>query len=43
MQCDGTKNTKIAIQVDWFLIPNAKILIFTESNAFEESMKSLIS
>ena len=43
MQCDVTKNTQIAIQVKWFLIPNAKTLIFTESNAFEKSMKSLIS
>ena len=39
MQCDVTKNTQIAIQVKWFLVPNAKIRIFTESNAFEESMK----
>ena len=43
MQCDVTKNTQIAIQVKWFLVPNANIWIFTESNAFEESMKSLIS
>ena len=35
MQCDGPQNTQMAIQVKWFLVPNAKIWIFTESNAFE--------
>ena len=43
MQCDGPQNTQIAIQVKWFLVPNAKIWIFTKSNAFEESMKSPFS
>ena len=43
MECDGPKNTLLAIQVKWFLVPNAKILIVTESNAFEESMKSPFS
>ena len=41
--CDGPQNTQIAIQVKWFHVPNAKIWIFTESNAFEESMKSRFS